>query len=203
MRKHDDGSTSFLDLSTMMNMMLVVMMVLALLQMNPPVKKDANIVLKAEFLVEMEWEDNSESDVDLFVKTPTGVVYYGNQNIPGASLDRDDLGSKNDTIFMDDGSKVVIPGNWERTAIRAKTKGSYGVNVLLFNKSKKEASAVPVTIKVTQLNPYRMIYSGTVILLRTKHEVTAVTFDINKHGGVVNTSTKQKSIINSMKKARR
>jgi hypothetical protein len=199
MRRRFNTASSFLDILFNIILGFFVLLMLAITVVNPPTKQGA-VELKAEISVIMEWPDRSEDDVDLFVKTPASrmPVYYGNRDIKVASLDRDDLGLRSDMLRMSDGTLHQVFENWERVAIRKQIPGEYIVNVLMY--AKINPGPTTVKIKVEKLNPYRLIFSGTIDLSRSKEEVTAVRFKIDKHGNLLERSRIQQSLVPYLKR---
>ena len=165
--KRFNTTTSFLDILFNILMSFFVLLMLTITLVNPPTKT-GDIPLKAEFYITMEWPNKSKDDVDLLVKTPASKVpvFYGNRDIKVASLDRDDLGLRSDIIRMSDGTIYRVYENWEHVAIRKMVPGEYIVNILMFTKLDK--APTPVVVKVERLNPYQLIFSGTIILKKNK-----------------------------------
>lgn len=182
-----NASTSFLDIIFNILISFFALFMFTLILINEPTKK-GDVVLKAEYLVTVEWPNKSKDDVDVFVKTPLSdtPVYYSNRDIKTASLDRDDLGQTNDKIFLSDGKVLVIEENWEHVAIRKMVKGEYIVNVLMFSKIDK--GVTPVTVKIERLNPYHLVYSGTTMLSETKQEETVLRFKMDSKGKIISKS---------------
>ena len=164
-----------------------ILLMLAIFLVNP-VAKNKDIELKAEFMVTMEWPDGSKDDMDLVVISPIGgVVFYGKPNTQGLSLDRDDRGAINDVITLSDGTKLVVEENWEHITIRKNIPGEFIVNIRMFRKS--DPKPIPVTVKVTRLNPYKVVFVDTIKMSRQMQEETAIRFTIDASGKILETST--------------
>lgn len=193
MRRRFSTTSSFLDVLFNIILGFFVLLMLTLMVVNPPTKQ-GDIELKAEILVSMEWGDKSDDDVDLFVKTPASKipVYFGNRDVKTASLDRDDLGTRNDYLRMSDGTTHVVHENWEHVAIRKYIPGEYIINALMY--SKHDPGPTAVNIKVERLNPYQLIYSGTHEFSNRGDEHTFIRFTINKDGKLLERSQIQQSI---------
>ena len=178
-----------------------MLLLIALCLIKPETNKK-EIELKAEYMITMEWPNESRDDVDLLVKTPMNeFVYYGNRDVKSVSLDRDDRGTLNDTITLEDGTKVIIKENWEHITIRKAIKGEYVVNVLMFYKI--DVGVTPIKIKIEKLNPYRLIYSTTIDLSRAREEKTVLRFTIDDNNNVTDRTTIPYSIKNKLKPGRR
>lgn len=160
---------------------------LAFIMINP-VSKKHDVELKAEYLITAEWPNGNKDDIDLIVITPDKkIVFYGRPNVAMASLDRDDRGALNDTIRLSDGTIIKVEENWERVSVRKMAKGEYIVNIKAYTHVNREPT--PVKVKVEKLNPYRVIYSDTVVIKKAKQEETAIRFTLNNKGEVIETST--------------
>jgi len=155
----------------------VMLFVIAFLLINPIAKK-ADIPVKAEFVIVLEWDVDSATDLDLWVqldeKTPVG--FSNRENTP-LHLDRDDLGTTNDKIVIDGVTKIV-KSNRETTTIRGIIPGDYFVAVHAY--SKKE-TVVNYTVTVMKVNPFRQLYSlkGTIKVNRAIHRLPAFTVSAN------------------------
>lgn len=187
---------------TLFNILLgfFILLMLAMTLVNPPAKKK-DIELKAEFMVTMEWPDGSHDDLDLVVISPLGnVVFYGRPNTQGLSLDRDDRGMINDVITLGDGTKLVVQENWEHITIRKNIPGEFIVNIRMFRKTDK--TPTPVTVKVTRLNPYSVVFVDTIEMTYQRQEETAIRFTIDGTGKILDTSTVPVSTSSFMRRGR-
>ena len=104
----DQSSLAFTDLLFNILLGFAFMFLIAFILINP-IHKDADIEVKAEFMVIMEWDDTSYYDVDLWMEDPIGnKVGFPNMHAGFLHLDKDDLGTSNDTVIMPDGTKKTI-----------------------------------------------------------------------------------------------
>ena len=189
---------SFLDIMFNILMGFFILLMISVVLINP-VKKNKDVELKAEIIITMEWDEGSKDDIDLFVQHPNNtIVYYGNKDGKTISLDRDDMGLRNDTVIMPDGTRHVVTQNWENVMIRKKVPGEYIVNVYTFRK--REVSPTSIRVKVEQLNPYKTIYAKTVVTTQTKEEFTIVRFTINSDGKINDLSELEESLVNKVKR---
>lgn len=187
MRQRYSVSSSFNDLLFNALLGFFILLLLSLALIKPETEKDS-VQLKAEYLISIEWPNKSRSDVDVLLQVPNGeILYYGNKDIGIASLDRDDQGAINDEIVLEDGTKIKVEENWENVAIRQKYPGEFILNLLMF--SKRDKSETPVTVKIEQLNPYRMLYSGITKLTFNRQEETVLRFILDANGKIVHRST--------------
>jgi hypothetical protein len=66
--------------------------------------------------------------------------------------------------------------------------------------SKRDPGPTPVTVKIVQLNPYRLIFSTTVDLYSMQEEKTILRFNIDSKGNVGERSTLPYSITNKVQR---
>lgn len=187
-------SVAYIDLLTVLFVLFVVVSAL-LLAVNKSVT-EGNIVSKSEFIVELSWSSNSNSDIDLFVKNPKGdIAFFSNKDIGMMTLDRDNLGVVNNDIIGPTGEKISDPNRIEVTSIRAFMEGVHTVNVLAYTLRPVEPTTVKV--RVTKLNPYKLIVEKEVTLSKTGEMATIVSFFVSKDGKVSNidTNTSVKMIV--------
>ena len=104
----------FVDLLFNLLVGFTFLFMLAFILINPVAKKEVHNP-KAEYLVIMSWDDYSQSDIDLWVKDNIGnIVSFRSKDIALLTLDRDDLGTRNDEYVNElrgEISKEVIAVN--------------------------------------------------------------------------------------------
>ena len=191
-------SIAFIDLLFNITIGLTMLFIIAFLLINPVAKK-GDIIVKAEFIITMSWPSDSQDDIDLYLKDPSGNVVYFRQKDKGlTNLDRDDLGIANDTIETATG-KTVFKINEEHITIRETIEGQYIVNAHWYAQSKLAKNymtgetyelndSIEVTVKVEKLNPYSLVYVGTKVLSYQGDETTFVRFTLDSDGKVISTS---------------
>ena len=132
--------------------------------------------------------------MDTLVEGPGGkVVWYHNRDSGLMHLDRDDRGLLADRIMLD-GTEVSNPINQETVTVRALQTGEYVVNLLHYQAN--YTKPLPVTVKVEKLNPQvLLVYYGTRNLTGTGDEQTAVRFQIDAEGNVIDTNELQKPLL--------
>ena len=172
MRKY---STNLAFTDILMNLMLgfASLFILAFLLINP-VADAGKIDPDGLVMITLRWEDTSAIDMDLWVKGPDGtIVSYQRKDGRYILLDRDDLGSANDTIIVD-GVINIIPRNLETVMITDLQDGEYIINVHHFS---GVAGETKVTVEVIGLMPYRLWYSGSKVFV-ARQEITMVSFTV-------------------------
>lgn len=176
MKNQSDTSLAFNDTLFCVLMGFFMLLMIAIVMINEE-SKNADVELKAEFIVTMTWPDGSKDDVDLFVKMPNGdVVNFLNKNKSFAELDRDDLGERTDKVRLPGGEIIIIKENFEHVTIRKSMSGKYIVNALMYHKG--DSAPTKVNIKIEQLNPYKLISVKDITLTNKGQEETGGRFFI-------------------------
>ena len=155
----------------------VMLFVIAFLLINPIAKK-ADIPIKAEFIIVLEWDKESATDLDLWVqRAGDKSVGFSNRETAPLHLDRDDLGTTNDKVVVD-GKTIFLKTNRETTTIRGMIPGDYFVSVHAYHLKNNEVE-VNYTITVIKVNPFRQLYSipGKITTNREIQQTPAFTVD--------------------------
>ena len=153
----------------------VMLFVIAFLLINPIAKK-ADIPVKAEFIIVLNWNPEADDDLDLWVvRDDDKAVGFTNRENAPLHLDRDDLGTSNDKIVID-GQTEIIKSNRETVTIRGIVPGNYYIAVHAYS---KKAVTVPYTITVLKVNPFKQVYSiqGELTFKREIQQTPAFTVD--------------------------
>lgn len=91
---------------------------MVLLLINDP--ESAGLVHRADYTLEVSWPDGLAVDLDTYILRPDDVVtYFGRKDTGYVSIDRDDLGTRNDPA----------PANIELTSFRAPLEGLYYISI--------------------------------------------------------------------------
>jgi|ETNvirnome_2_130_1030620.scaffolds.fasta_scaffold10901_4 hypothetical protein len=188
------SSLAFTDLLFNVLIGFAFMFIVAFILINP-VEKDAEIEAKAEFMIIMEWDDQSAYDIDLWMSDPVGnIVGFPNMHAGLLHLDKDDLGISNDTVILADGTTKIIYLNREVMTIRGIIPGEYIVNNHLYSMKAdaKKGGPIEVTTKVIKLNPYGEVHTGVVTLPLRGSEETVIRFTVNPEGFVTSKNHRKK-----------
>jgi hypothetical protein len=181
-RRRSGNQLAFNDMLFNVLLGFVVLFVIAFLLINPITKKQ-DVPSKAEAMIVLEWKNDSYSDIDLWLqRDDNSPVGFNNKSGQGMNLERDDLGSSNDRVFID-GVVTIIKKNREVINIRGVVPGNYYPNVHAYNWSETE----PLTVKLTviDVNPvYREIYTIEVVLTQRGDIARLPGFTIDKEGNV-------------------
>lgn len=160
MERKYHSNLSFNDLLFNVLLGFVVLFIVAFLLINPPTKKE-DVPFKAEFLIIVEWPEETYHDVDTWVRDPAmRLAGFQNKETGILHLDRDDLGGSNDRVKIN-GKEVLIKLNREVVTIRGIVPGDYYVSIHLYRKSslpEENDGPVPVTVTFMDVNPYQEIY---------------------------------------------
>lgn len=192
MRRPYNNTATFLDF--LFNVLFGIFVLFSISVVMLSVEKEKNtktgdVILKAEYALTMEWDEGSLEDIDLFLTLPTGkVVYYNHPNQFGSSLDRDDRGSLNDRLILEDGTIMSVEDNWEHIFIRKVIPGQYTVHVNFFS-GQDMKKPINIRVKLEKLNPYSLVLQNTIVLTKIGETKTAFTFTLDKDGKITNRST--------------
>ncbi len=172
---------------------LTFFFVLAVMFMNPVAKKGI-IDPKAEYIITLNWPDNSPDDLDLWVEDPKGsIIWFRNREADLVHLDRDDRGMLNDTIEID-GKKLTNPLNQEVMTIRGIVPGEYVVNLVYY--ATESNKPVEATVRVDRVNPVlKVVYYDKLVMEKKGDEKTALRFTLNPDGEINNIDHTFKSIM--------
>lgn len=139
---------------------------------------------KAEFLVTLSWDDDSQDDIDLYVRGPDGkVVYFSNRQTALLFLDADNLG-KGNTLGMPDGTVVTVPTRREVVTIRAVVPGTYDVNTHFYRKYSMPGYVNHLQVVIVKLNPFSEITRATAVFDTQGQEQTLANFTVAPDGSV-------------------
>jgi hypothetical protein len=177
----EETLTVWLDTALLMLGGFILMTVLMLSVVNPPAKsaETAGDKVPGNVIVEAQWGDSLDADVDLWVQAP-GDKPVGYSNKSGAifNLLRDDLGKADD----------ITDHNFEVAYSRGMPAGEYVANVHMY---RGIGVTYPVTVKVVARlqagsnQSARQILSATVQLRHENDQVTAFRFRLDDHGQLV------------------
>ena len=144
---HFKSNGSMLDLFLLLAMSFAVLFVIAFILIKPVDPKQKDIDLEEHLLIKLEWDDNANIDLDLWVLNPNGKrVSYRSKDAGGMILERDDLGDGNDWLMVD-GERKVIHDNTEVVRMKRLVDGEYYVSVHYYsNKVCKTCNEMEFTI---------------------------------------------------------
>jgi len=177
----EETLTVWLDTALLMLGGFVLMTVLMVAVINPRAKsaETAGEQSPGNVIVEAQWRDGLDADVDLWVEAPGDKpVGYSNKAGRVFNLLRDDLGKAQD----------ATDANYEIAYSRGMPAGEYVANVHMY---RGVGIAYPVQVKVVasvKTDPHaraKQIVATTVELRRENDEITAFRFRLDSHGALV------------------
>jgi hypothetical protein len=150
----------------------------------------------AEVLITVQWPDGHPDDIDTLIEDPRGnLLWYRNRDTGIMHLDRDDRGQFADNISVS-GSYYETLINQETASIRILAPGEYVVNIFHFQSNR--LTPVPVTVKVEKLNPsVNLVFYDTLSLTGMGDEKTAIRFEVNAEGEIIETSRLPKPLLST------
>ena len=192
------SNTSFLDILFNTLVGFVLLFIIAFLLISP-VKKKKEIEQKAEYVISVTWPGHISDDVDSWLEDPTGKIMFFSKRETGLMhLDRDDLGTINDTQFVPGIGLVNYPHNREITTIRGIMPGEYVFNVHLYRK-RSGGDPIPVTVILEKLNPHvKLLYAKTVVLTNFWEEKTVIRFVLDVDGEVTESYFIYKALVDKV-----
>ena len=182
--------------------------IIAFLLIKPEAKKK-DFDRNAEFVIIMEWDKEAKGDIDLYVQDPLGDKCSFRQTVANfMHLDKDDLGSVNDTVVNADGTTSTVQINREVITIRGIIAGEYIINAHYYSERdysnidkriemgtsarKKKSKEVTVKIELHKVNPYTILWAGEKNFRGKGQEETFVRFRLDKDGEVLSPFTFEK-----------
>ena len=180
--------------------------IIAFLLIKPEAKKK-DFERRAEYIVVLEWDAGAKDDIDLYVEDPLGgIASFRHPRVNFMHLDKDDLGVRNDTTVMADGSTTTIRINREVMTIRGIIPGEWVINAhyysayayasangdsKIISKSKDDYS-ITVRVELHRVNPYQILWVGEKKFTTKGQEETFLRWRIDKMGDIISPFTFQK-----------
>lgn len=173
----------------------VSLFILCFILINP-VAKTGKIDPVTQIMVTMRWDDNSRTDIDLWVKAPTKTVGYTNKDGSYLILERDDLGITTDRYIID-GKEHTVKRNIETITINDIVPGEYVINIHFYGPSVSK-DIEKVHVELLDLHPFSIVFAADT-KVSYNEETTIVTFVVNDLGNIVDMRTDlQMSIKNQL-----
>lgn len=187
------ADSAFLDVLLNLVCGLTALFVLSFLLISIENKKSQNLESKAEFVITVEWDKDSEYDVDSYCEDPLGnLVAFMRREQGLMSLNRDDTGFGGDRINTPNGT-YEYKINREQVQIRGIIPGEYTFNVHLYS-NRGNSDPIKVYVKLEKMNPYSIQAAKEVELNHVGHEITVFRFTVNEDGNIENVNNLQKKL---------
>jgi len=182
--KRYHNPTSFIDLLFLCLVGFVFLLVIAFLLIMPPVD-DQQKKPKAEFLITLTWDSQTDDDVDLWIQDPANnVMFFREKEIGLMHLDRDDLGFRKDTVVIN-GQQITQYVNQEIATIRGFVPGQWIINIHMYRKGYGEPANV--NVRVDKLNPrFTTIVDKDYIMKSKGDEITVTRLTMTAKGKITN-----------------
>lgn len=174
---------AFIDLLFNLLLGITVMMIIAFVMMNPVTTP--TIEQRISLMVELEWDPESDSDIDIWMRGPDqSWVGFNNKDGTYMTLERDDRGKASDQVVIN-GMSTELKQNYEVIRLSQLPIGEYVVNVHNF---KATGNAESVKVKISKMDPFEISYSGSVSV-SPKQEVTLISFTVANDGNITDLRT--------------
>jgi hypothetical protein len=175
--RHTDASVAWAALDLVSCLLLVVYTLIA-----PPRARSAKVITLGAYAVVLEWPRNSENDVDLYVRDPSGdVAWYGQPNVGALQLEHDDLGAGT-------GSNYGSGPNYERAVVRTAAPGTY--TAVLHMYCAVEPGPTSATVELWKLGAQqRPVKVRTLKMGKSGDEQTAFSWTLDAAGRILSTNT--------------
>lgn len=176
-RRSAGWQVAFLDL-------LFNLVVILTLMVHPPTKQ-ANAKPVADFTLYVVWDVGRDTDVDVYIRGPDGkVCWFQRQNIGYVSIDRDDVGSHNDSG----------PLNQEIVGFRQPPDGHYWISIHTYNERAQGPGKVAFELDDAQ---GRRLWSAQLPIPANHDETPVIEFEF-KDGDFVRYYPSQEMIRRTM-----
>lgn len=177
-----NSNLAFVDLLFNLILGFAFLFIVAFFLINDPTE-DKDVEAKVEYMIIMDWDDDRDIDMDLWVQSPSGLVGFRSPNIGYVNLDRDDLGHRNDSIInKTTRKKEIVKLNREVINVRGFQTGEYTINAHWFFTRGSNVDPLDVNIQVIKLNPYKEVYTGTKKFAWKGQEQTFIRFSMKDDG---------------------
>jgi len=168
--------TAFLDV-----LMIVILILIYVLKTDDDTSKAEEEIPPGSVVVQAEWQEGIDVDVDLWVRAPDDVaVGYSNKGSKYFNLLRDDLGTNGD----------VTPLNMEYSYSRGQPAGEYAVTLHYYNRFGEVPPVIVVKVRISAVQKKKtvILFERTVELVLTGQELTVQRFTLDEKGKVVGQS---------------
>lgn len=199
--KKFDFRTAYIDLLINLLTGTVVLFILTTLLIAPITQKNEGIKKNADYILSMEWPENIDCDIDMWVRDPlNNIVSYKITESGLMYYERDDMGQRRSIFDVSGRQTVIDPDNKEYVTLRGTFPGEYIVNAHVYSckalgddKGGMPLGApvnIPVTVELTKINPDLVSVKKVLVTLsEVWQEQTAFRFVLNENKNVVRIMT--------------
>lgn len=146
-------------------------------------KEDQSLKRDVEYFIRIEWQGDSDNDVDMWLQDPTGdMIGYKDKQRNHMYLERDNLGND---------ANLKVPGhiNEEVISLLKAVPGWYTLNLHWFERRTDNRNP-EISYSIIKMKPtMQTIANGTAALKYKGQELTVLRFRMNKNGDIDQTDT--------------
>lgn len=205
-----DFRTAYIDLLINLLTGTVVLFILTTLLIAPISKNTEGIKKNADYVITLEWPNDVDCDVDMWVRDPlNNLVSYKFMEAGLMYFERDDMGKRR-SVYEIDGREIVIdPDNKEFVTLRGTFAGEYVVNLHVYSCLDKATNQalpagtpidVPVIVELIKINPTFIAIKHIEINMDSVwKEKTAIRFVMDDNKNIIRFKTDFVSIISGSK----
>ena len=196
-RERYKSSIGFTDLLFNLVIGFVYLFMIAFILINPVAKK-GDVIKKADYIIVIEWTNELDDDIDLWVKDPQdNTVSFVQKNKGLMNLEKDDLGWSNDTKWKANGEPEILLINREVVTLRGTVPGEYQIAAHVYNRRPSRSSTEPgkIRVQVIKINPYVEVYTEWYDYNRLAQEIALVNIVLDEDGNVDSMNNNPNSII--------
>lgn len=191
-----DFRTAYIDLLINLLTGTVVLFILTTLLIAPITKNNEGIKKNADYVITMEWPENIDCDVDLWLRDPqNNIISYKSPENGLMYIERDDMGRRNDIHLLDGKDVIVDPDNKEYATLRGTIAGEYILNAHVyscFDTVKGGAMMpgssvnIPLVVEIIKINPsYYVVKRIELVMDKVWQEKTVIRFVMGEHKNIV------------------
>lgn len=205
-----DFRTAYIDLLINLLTGTVVLFILTTLLIAPITKNTEGIKKNADYVLTLEWPNEIDCDVDMWVRDPqNNIVSYKFMEAGLMYFERDDMGKRR-SVYEVDGKVIVIdPDNKEFVTLRGTFPGEYVVNLHVYSCLDKATNQalpagtpieLPVIVEVVRINPSFIVVKHIEMKIDSVwQEKTAIRFVMDDKKNIIRFKTDFVSITSGNK----
>ena len=184
--KRYHNPTAFHDLLFNCLLGFIFLFIISFLLIMPPVD-DQQKKPKAEFLITLTWDSDTDDDVDLWIQDPAeNIMFFREKEVGLMHLDRDDLGHRKDVVVIN-GQQITQYVNQEIATIRGFIPGEWLINAHMYRKSL--TNPANVNVRIDKLNPrFTTLVDKSFIMQSKGDELTVMRMTMNGKGEITGQS---------------
>jgi hypothetical protein len=180
---------------------MLCMLGITIAAVNPPAARPT-IPMEADYFIVITWDVNTDADVDNWLHTPKGTVFYehDNRQVGCVTLDMDNHGTEDSQFQMADGTTQKIPESKEIITLHCSEPGHYDQAVHLYGYRGATGTnlGLKVHVEVDAMKPsFHPVFSKDVTLDYVEQTINVVSFDLDAIGDLKLAEPPLKSVTDS------